>query len=336
MTFFPAALSIWHYRFQGKKCCCCCPSWSVREVGGGTDKEVTAPKIGCLERALQNVYVPFMSTKVGPVRPGACGVLLVGIVVAIQGAYFTSQLTPPRGPEVWIPDNHMSRDIQSFFPQASYSPDFLQYEIVGLVWGISGLNTDGLDIYYPDDFTGGAEFDNSFDPSTVEAQQAVLDACESLKQKTCTLPGCENGGSGLLMMDTAEQEWSCFMEDFHKWLEFAYPLEHEAAVQSTWPSGSDFVSKLYQFRDLDDSSREASGCCAQSRVLPPNYFEDIGFINGHLKYIQVRIRTTLNEDLSYADGIDVRDMMDDWIDTQIAVQPEGMRSLKYHGNGLFA
>jgi len=342
MTFFPAALAIWHYRLQGKKCCCCCPSLEARQ--DDEESNPSGPKampaevqLGALESALQNGYVPFMSKKVGWVRPGALGMLIVGAAVAIQGTYFTAQLTPPRKPEVWIPDNHMNRDIMSFFPTASYSPDFEQYEVVALVWGIQGLDTGDLDVYEPDDFEGGTVYDASFNPTTVEAQQAVLDACLAFRQKTCNLEGCENGGNGLLMMDTAGQEWACFMEDFHKWVAFAYPGQHSADIPSSWPTGSDFLQKLQEFRsDSSMESRSASGCCAESRVVQQNYKEDIGFIDGELRYLQVRIRSTLPEELSYADGIDVRDMMDDWIVEQRALQPEGMGSLKYHGNGLFA
>mmetsp|Transcript_4461 Transcript_4461/g.9667 ORF Transcript_4461/g.9667 Transcript_4461/m.9667 type:complete len:1035 (+) Transcript_4461:67-3171(+) len=337
MTFTPAALAIWHYRFQGKGCCRCC-NCSSRAEGSESEKDAASePKLGCLERALQNGYVPFMSKKVGPTRPGACGMLILGLAVAIQGVYFTAQLSPPRKPEVWIPDNHMARDIQTFFPQASFSPDFEQYEIVAMIWGISDLDTSDLDVYVPDDFTGGVVFDASFDPSTVAAQQAVKDACVALRTKPCSLEGCENGGTGLLRMDAADQEWSCFMEDFHSWLAYHYPQTFKVDDASTWLTGADFTSELWKFRQNQGQyTWEETGCCVDSLVVPKAYAQDIGFINGELKYVQVRIRSTLNEELSFSKGIDVRDMMDAWIDTQVALQPAGMQSLRYHGNGLFA
>eukprot|EP00403_Amphidinium_massartii_P033930 CAMPEP_0178446626 /NCGR_PEP_ID=MMETSP0689_2-20121128/40916_1 /TAXON_ID=160604 /ORGANISM="Amphidinium massartii, Strain CS-259" /LENGTH=996 /DNA_ID=CAMNT_0020071487 /DNA_START=155 /DNA_END=3145 /DNA_ORIENTATION=+ len=335
MTFTPAALAIWHYRFQGKGCCRCC-NFSERAEGTGDDKDAAEPSLGCLEKALHYGYVPFMSKKVGPIRPGALGVLVLGIAIAFQGVYFTGQLTPPRKPEVWIPDTHMARDIQAFFPKASFSPDFEVYEIVSMIWGIQDLDTSTLDVYEPDDFQGGAVFDGGFDPSTVEAQQAIKDACVAFRTKTCSLPGCENAGSGLFRMDAADQEWSCFMEDFHVWLAYHLP-NFRVDDASTWLTGPDFMAELWKFRENNGQySWEETGCCVDSLILEKNYYEDIGFIDGNLKYVQVRVRSSLNEDLSFSDGIDVRDMMDSFIDQQRALMPPELQSLKYHGNGLFA
>jgi len=346
ITLAPAALAIWHYRFQDKKWCFMQLSWSEREEEppGRPSKgaqqqqqepQIDSPKLGLLEIALRKGYIPAMSAKSGPVRPLPLLLIFIGLIFFIQGMVYTAHLDFPREPEVWLPQNHMSRDIEGFFPTASYSPDYNQYAILGVVWGISGLNTNNLDIYEPDRLRGAAIFDPEFRIDTVSGQQAILEACRSLRRVICFHPGCHNGGTGLLMIDHAEQEWSCFMEDFHRWHAFTYPNWQGVNNAATWPTGNDFINKLREFRN-DAPSRELSDCCAFSGVVPQNYEEDIGFINGELKYIQIRLRSTIPTDLAYRDGLEVRRLVDAWLHEQRVRMPVNLKSMEIHANGLFA
>ena len=64
--------------------------------------------------------------------------------------------------------------------------------------------------------------------------------------------------------------------------------------------------------------------------------QDIGFIGGELKYVQIRMRSTVQWETPYGKGKDVRDLMNDWIDSEVRSDVPGMGSVKCHAQGLFA
>merc|ERR1719253_1289034 len=105
-----------------------------------------------MQACIENYYIPFMSRKVGPVRLGALSVLIVMLVVAVQGIYFTFQLTPPTKEEKWFPSSHMTTKLSSFIGKSYYSPDYDDYATITIFWGIKELDMDELDPYYPNLF----------------------------------------------------------------------------------------------------------------------------------------------------------------------------------------
>mmetsp|Transcript_51965 Transcript_51965/g.96142 ORF Transcript_51965/g.96142 Transcript_51965/m.96142 type:complete len:1028 (+) Transcript_51965:72-3155(+) len=344
ITFTPAVVAIWHTRFNRK--CCCSVDWSYRQEEAPTapaegDASQPQARLSILERVLAKTYIPFMSYgfDVGciSIRPGSCGIILIMIAVATQGIIFASQLTPPRKAEVWFPDNHMAIEFSDFSSDVTYSPDHESLTVIGVFWGIQELDTGSLDIYKPDDFEGGTIYDGSFDLSSHAAQQKVLDTCVQLRTLSCTLEACKNNGypTRTLMMQADGKTHACFLEDFKAYTEWRATRVFGAP---TWPlDPSIFVSELQKFRGDYYGDRQESGCCSYDSALDENYYEDIGFIGGQLKYVQIRIRSTLQWDTPFGTGTDVRDMLDDWMENTVqANAPTGMGSAKYHGQGLFS
>ena len=196
--------------------------------------EKTISSKGLFERIVAKSYLPFMSTgfDVGflSVRPGSLLLVVTMVIVAVQGAYFAFQLTPPNKVESFVPDNHMSVDFNKYSSSVTFSPDHERYAIMGVFWGIQGLDTDSLDVYKPDDFEGGTVFDGSFDLSNPDAQALVLETCQKLRTLLCTEDACENSAytERTLMMQSSEKTWSCFLED--PWESLLHPRSSSATL----------------------------------------------------------------------------------------------------------
>lgn len=261
-------------------------------------------------------YMPMMQKSVGGIRVAALAIVVLMLGVAIQGAYFAMQLTPPSKSEVWVPQNHMWRNLAEFSRNTYYQPDFSSYSVIEFFWGIKELDTTGLDIYSP--ASGGAKvvWDDEFDLSTREAQESFLDFCKLLQTAKCDMAGCmENGHtSGTLMLLDSKKTHSCFLEDFKEW------------NNGTLPTGEDFESMLRQFRE------EAVETEYTSDILSGyvNYGRDIGFVGDKLRFAVVKIRATIPDGTPYAQGVAVRDHIMDFVESRRNVGPLTLdRSLKF-------
>jgi len=183
------------------------------------------------------------------------------------------------------------------------------------VWGVSGMDFETFDEYQPDDFPGVAVYDPSFDLSTKEAQEAVLNTCQKLRSLSCNLPGCRGGSNLLILKQGSKMGISCFLEDMRRWLQ---------ATQSTsdLPTGPQFLKQLDTFR------RTASpGVYGEpGELLDVNYKEEVGFISGRLRYVAVTIRSTLPAREPFGSGIDVRNLVDEFVQAQRATMPVSMQS----------
>eukprot|EP00403_Amphidinium_massartii_P029269 CAMPEP_0178392510 /NCGR_PEP_ID=MMETSP0689_2-20121128/11715_1 /TAXON_ID=160604 /ORGANISM="Amphidinium massartii, Strain CS-259" /LENGTH=1011 /DNA_ID=CAMNT_0020013085 /DNA_START=129 /DNA_END=3164 /DNA_ORIENTATION=- len=361
ITFTPVVVSIWHTRFQAKGCCSChnkgkCTpcDWSHRDRSDAAvadadadavkqaDEEPAGPRQSKVERALAKFYIPFMSYgfNVGCIslRPGSIFVIVVMIIVAVQGIINAAQLSPPRKAEVWFPDNHMAIEFSDYTSDVTFSPDHDNYAVIGIVWGIAGLDKGDLDVYKPDDFKGGTVYDSSFDLTRTEVQQHILDTCAAFRQLPCDKEACKNHGYAVrtLMMQSSQQTHACFMEDFRayiQWRAATYPLE-----ALSWPlPQQSFMRELARFRTDYYGDVDASGCCTYGAALERNYWEDIGFIDGELKYVHIRIRSTMQWDTAFGQGTDVRDLLEDWMDLDVRPNaPEGAGTIKFHAEGVFS
>merc|ERR1712048_1433912 len=190
--------------------------------------------------------------------------------------------------------------------------------IITVFWGIKQLDMTGFDVYHPDKFSGTAVFDESFDLSTPAAQEAVLATCENLQNLQCNLPGCKNAGYGTLMLQTVESSHSCFLKDF------------KDSLGGVLPTGANFLKQLEEFRS------SASENASSSKVLRANYMEDIGFVDGQLRYVAIRIRSTLPNDQPFGTGVKVRDLVASFVDRERSTAPASLHSIKFHADGLFA
>jgi hypothetical protein len=320
MTLFPAAVVIYHRRLAGKRCCC--PSWFSKpaaEVDQSIDiaeqQKRSCSLSSCIESFLKRAYIPFMQFKVGPgIKINAAIVATALIATAVQGAYFTSQLTPPRKPEVWLPGNHMLREFGEFYGATFYQADHESYNEVVFIWGIEDLDNTGFDQFRPFETVGPAVFDEEFDISTAAAQQHILDVCTAMQTIPCKLDGCTGFGDDLIF-ETPAKAYSCFLEDFQVW------------NNGTLPQGSLFEPKLKIFRegaDPDDYSDE---------VTKPDYPSDIGVIGEKLRYVTVKFRSRMHEETPFSTGVEIRDLIQSFVDEWNAKAPLGVKGMKFTSSG---
>ncbi|CAE7708242.1 disp1 [Symbiodinium pilosum] len=328
LVYYPSAVILWHRRLQSKRCCC--PSLGERPMAivpeGATkekkvDDEVPEESGDLVEKFFERFYIPVMSKQFGGVRIYALFLMLLLLGVAIQGIAFAMQLTPPRSEEVWFPGNHMLLSIQDFMADNYYTPSFDNYAIVTIFFGIAGLDKTGIQVYDPGAFTGTAIYDNSFDLTSSEAQTALLDICGKVQNITCDLQGCDNSGydKKTFLMQTTERTDACFLKDFQTWLNG--PL----------PTGTNFTTQLKTFRDTANVG-DYYGDVLRKEV---NFKEDIGFINGELKYVAIKFRSVMKKRLPFSIGTEVRDMLREWTNGQRGQLPGSLQSMKFHGNGEF-
>jgi hypothetical protein len=237
--------------------------------------------------------------------------------VAAQGIYFTFQLTPPSKAEKWFPASHMTTELSSFISKNYYSPDYSDYAVFTIFWGIKELDLEQLDPYYPNLFKGGVVYDSSFDLSTKEAQDHMLSVCEQMQTVTCA-EGCDNDGYGTLRMQTTMQTHSCFLADMKK------------ELGGVLPTGAAFLPALKRFRNNVDGGKYASD------AVGADYDRTIGIVGGQLKFAAVRIRSSMRSELPFVTGVKVRDRVNEILDGWRASAPASMKSIKYEAEGVFA
>mmetsp|Transcript_63841 Transcript_63841/g.149913 ORF Transcript_63841/g.149913 Transcript_63841/m.149913 type:complete len:1002 (-) Transcript_63841:88-3093(-) len=325
LVYYPSVVILWHRRLQSKRCCC--PGWGQRELavmpeGGSKEKiEDEDNSDGLVERFFEKFYIPVMSKKLGSIRVYALFFAVLLLCVAIQGIVFAMQLTPPRSEEVWFPGNHMLLSIPDFMADNFYTPAFDGYAVVTIFVGIAGLDKTGIQIYNPGAFTGTAMFEDTFDLTTAEAQQALLDVCDKVQNITCDLEACDNAGytKKTLLMQTSERTNACFLKDFQSW------------SNGTLPTGPSFLTQLQAFR-ATASVDDYYGDVMNKAV---NFQKDIGFIDGELKYVALKFRTVMKKRSPFSLGTEVRDLLRSWLDEQRGQLPASLQSIKFHGSGEF-
>eukprot|EP00933_Yihiella_yeosuensis_P070912 TRINITY_DN79072_c0_g1_i1.p1 TRINITY_DN79072_c0_g1~~TRINITY_DN79072_c0_g1_i1.p1 ORF type:complete len:946 (-),score=131.26 TRINITY_DN79072_c0_g1_i1:532-3369(-) len=315
ITFIPAALVIYHLRLQGKRCCCPNPSKRFDDEVAEVQSQDSEKK-DFFEIFLTRFYIPAMQKKIGGIRPGSLFLVLAMLGTAIQGTYFASRLTPPSKAEEWVPDNHMVGNITPFWSESFLSPDYDRNAVITLFWGIKEFDISGMNVYRPDEFSGKTVWDESFDLSTVEAQQFLLETCKKLRALRCDLEGCRHTGYGTLMIQVADASHSCFLEEFQNY------------TGNALPTGQNFTDSIKVFR--------TRGSKFPTPVVPKDFRRDIGFIDGQLRYVAIRIRSTLSKDEPFGSGIAVRDLLQSFVDEQNSAAPASLKSLKFKAESQFA
>eukprot|EP00929_Paragymnodinium_shiwhaense_P001043 TRINITY_DN101271_c0_g1_i1.p1 TRINITY_DN101271_c0_g1~~TRINITY_DN101271_c0_g1_i1.p1 ORF type:complete len:1102 (+),score=237.23 TRINITY_DN101271_c0_g1_i1:27-3332(+) len=334
ILFTPAVLIVAHKRYESKNCCFMCPSPQIRpEAVIAEEAPAVKPKATvngliapAVEALLGKVYVPLLSKKIGRFKPLPTFLVVVLGGVAIQGVYFTSQLTPPSKPEIWFPANHMWNGIGVFMIETSYLPNHLEFAEMHFTWGISDLDFSNFNEYNPDEHRGDVQYDRSFDLSTAEAQNWVLDTCKELRELRCDLKGCRNDGFGTLALQKGNTvAISCFLEDFQAWYR-----QQVGNPTADMPTGDDFVTQLKNFRTLTHSNKDPMN--TSTDLLEHDYFSSIGFFGNDLRYATVSIRSSLLDSESYMNGIGVANMMTEWVKTHNANAPASVKSLQVASN----
>mmetsp|Transcript_29152 Transcript_29152/g.65999 ORF Transcript_29152/g.65999 Transcript_29152/m.65999 type:complete len:992 (-) Transcript_29152:160-3135(-) len=320
ITFTPAIIIVHHLRISGKRCCC--PS--LGRIGDEAVPVETANGMSAaVEKLLSRVYLPLMQKRVGGIRPWPIFFLLVMIATAIQGTYFASKLTPPSKPEQWFPKDHMWIGLDKLVVGTYYSPDFDKFATATFTFGIDGMNFESFDQYKPDDYPGTANYDPSFDLSTAEAQSAFLSTCRAIRELRCELEGCESLDDKFVMSVGSQLSMRCVLEDFQAWYQ-------EKTGSNTMPTGAAFVPALKDFREERAKSEDK---VAGLRTL--NTLRDIVIVDDRLLLMSITVRTTLPSRQPFGTGIDVRNLVRDFMKDWKATLPSSMQSFDCASN-IFA
>lgn len=244
--------------------------------------------------------------------------------MSVQGIVFTSQLSPPRSAEVWFPSAHMALDLGEFASVISLTPSTSNYATMQVVFGVKGLDSEGVDIYRPDVFQGKAILDPAFDLSTSEAQNAVLATCRAVRTLKCSLEGCDNAGYGTLMLLSDKPTDFCFLEAFQDW------------NGGLLPTGAAFEPRLKEFSDLLQNNRTVFEHYVSDTLEEVKPSEIMGFIGDKLKFVRIFFLSSMQRVSPYSKGIKVRDYVDDWAAGQASMMPPSLKSIRVtDSRGIF-
>ena len=101
--------------------------------------------------------------------------------------------------------------------QQNEDQDFLR---VVVYWGVDELDTDGINRYDEED-TGTVKYDRKFNPSTLEAQQLVLQVCNQAREY-------DNDMKIIAPSEGDQGNVRCYQEDFEQWMQQEYPNQAQS------------------------------------------------------------------------------------------------------------
>jgi len=228
------------------------------------------------------------------VKPGSnqkyVAVILVAIFggYAIQGIYFTGQLTPPTKAEQWFPLDHMMTGITDRMSDNYLGGSDDGYLTMSWVFGISGVDreADNYDMYKPDENRGIAQFDDNLDIYPEANQNAFMNLCDFIETLQCK----DESNPGKYLEACTDQTTHrlaragtlvCFMKEFRQWHYYRHGL--------VYPTSSNGVSKT-QFLDRLNTFRKTT---TPGNETTKSWKSTIGFIGGKLKFLRIPFTSTM-------------------------------------------
>mmetsp|Transcript_47996 Transcript_47996/g.133968 ORF Transcript_47996/g.133968 Transcript_47996/m.133968 type:complete len:870 (+) Transcript_47996:864-3473(+) len=304
MTLTPATIIIQEYYMEGThgessgekqsslpNCCWCCSGpnfgpfsdtvkgWTppppskpekvpIDEESKAIEKMKVSP---CSPEGFINGYLNTMELQTqGGVRWFAIGTVLALSAYGIFSCAASSQLTPPTEAEQWFPDNHIySKALKSMDKFLSGDDD--SYALFKVVYGMKGLDRSKYNIYIPAENRGETKYDSDFDLQPAAAQNAFLDACDTIRNYQCKEKGCQ---FGLLIRPNTT---TCFLEEFQTW-------HYNTYAETTYDcTATEFYSRLTTFRETTAPKADPYG----------DWSTEIGMIDGELKFATIDSRMTM-------------------------------------------
>lgn len=263
------------------------------------------PTLPFMQRMLVTKYMPCMRYEVGGFKVVAIGLVIFFTAMFCVLGSFAIQMEQPTSQEQWFAPHHMWYNLYDDMAQQYMGGSVDDYVGVNLVFGISGLDRTGFDKFVPHLNRGSPIFDSNFDISTTVNQNAIIDACNKVDAALCTAPGCN--------MPTLAYPGSvhCFMKDFTTWYNTTYGT-------STLPTGATFNTRLLEFRS------NFSGEAFQKSY---NYLDNIGVVDGQIKFCSIPFTTTLLSLQSYQVTKGVYDATEAMISVIAATMPDGLKNI---------
>jgi predicted RND superfamily exporter protein len=261
--------------------------------GGGAAK----PKKRRIERFFENTMADFVLKRRREIVVGYC-------LVVLPMTYFAFQASAATKPNQFLPSDHPFQrffDVSAGeFPNSSEEDDMT----VTVVWGLDGVDRDGVNLIRDGDFVGEVMFTPGF----------RFDEAAQLHIESCCLRALDwEETSGFLVQDDYSLEKSkvdCFILDFKEWLslelDMSFPVPENEAVGLL----SDFVGS-----DVIPKERTASG----EPMIPSRYLQNIGITrsNKELKFVSFVMHMDLKAAAFYAypDLIDTYNLVEDFVNS---------------------
>jgi len=237
-------------------------------------------------------YISIMTYKVKDIFVVAWGLVIFLFVYGVYNSTEAVKLTPPKGQEQWFPTDHMFTQVTGPVTSSYLLADEAGYTHITLAFGIKNIDRGNFNIYEPEDDRGKAEFDDEFNLASPGCQQAVLKICEDIPTHVCSKSAC--GPTQLMAQYNSTR---CFMTQFNNWADTTLNMD-TLLMNETF-----FYDRLNFFRTNTTPSDDPSG----------NWQEDIGFVNGELKFVTVEFLSTLKFASSSTQKKDMMDNIDSMI-----------------------
>jgi len=209
----------------------------------------------------------------------------------------------------------MLHGMSTYLAEHLYFPGYDQFAMITFTWGIVDLDTKSIRMYDPNLTEGVVNFDPNFNLGTGDAQKHFIDTCNKLRTLRCEVPGCLNAHDPerKLMMPpfSDEKTLSCFVDDFRNWEYGSHIL----------PEGDAFDTTFHHFRNVANPDQFGS------KAIKANFGQDIGFIDHKLKYVSIRMLTTLPKAQPYTSGKPVQELVMKFAQERMEIAPPEMKSL---------
>ena len=213
------------------------------------------------------------------VRVVAVFIMMALTAFGIVGVVYGLQLEPPTSQESWFPKGHMLQDAQKIITNGFLGFDDSAYEVISLNLGISGIDRSNFDEYVPQKNRGTAKFDDNFELAAPMCQKAIVRMCEDIPTFECGASACLP--TGLIARGNSTR---CFMADFRAW------SSDTLGVDTYTMNATYFYEQLYAFR-----------------IETPEWQDDIGFIDGEVKFATVSFTSTMESEEPMQKKLDVQD-----------------------------
>ena len=200
----------------------------------------------------------------------------------IVGVVYGLQLEPPTSQESWFPEGHMLEESSIVLTTEFLGFDDSAYEVISINLGISGIDRSGFNPYIPNKNRGSAKFHDAFDLSAPSCQQAIVRFCEDIPLFECGASACKP--TGLIARQNSTR---CFMTEFREW------STTNLGEDTYSMNSSHFYQKLNQFR-----------------TETVEWQDDIGFIDGDLKFVTVSFTSTMESEEPMKNKLKVQDSIE--------------------------
>lgn len=208
-------------------------------------------------------------------KPLPIAIIVILAANTIQATYFTGKLTPPTEEEEWVKEDHMMADWNGKSRGVFYGDEDNTYLQGRYVIGIKDIDRNGFNKYDTlSTFRGKPVYDSEFDISSEAAQKYLLKFCSTLETYKCNadVVGC---GSAHMLARTGSVR--CWIREFQEWHLNTYNTSTYDLTKSA------FLARLLLFRKNEKPKAAKT----------ETWKDSIGFVDGKLKFVSIKLRTTI-------------------------------------------